>query len=75
MGSHRLQRRDQYDPHFDAGPCSFRRVQVEPDHLDELGLEVLGRSNLERVDVPGLQVVVLPDARHCGFAEAVTLRP
>ena len=52
---------------------SFGRIHVEPDHVDELGFEVRVGRDLERVDLLGFQVVVLPDARHGVFTNTVTL--
>jgi len=45
------------------------RVQVQPDDIDELGLELRGVGDLERADLPGLEVVVGPDLGDRVFAE------
>ena len=49
------------------------RVQVEPDYVHQLLLEVGVVGDLEGVDLPGLQVVVPPDAGDGVLADAEPL--
>ena len=42
----------------------LRRVQIQPDHVADLGLEFRIGGELERLDPPGLQVPAAPDPRH-----------
>src|SRR5208282_1395823 len=48
-------------------------VEVEPDHVDELLFEGRVVAQLEGVDLPGFEVVVLPDAGHGVFADPKAL--
>ena len=52
----------------------LRRVQVQPDDVDELRLEVRVVRDLERVDLPRLELMVPPDPRHGVLADPVAGR-
>ena len=47
----------------------LRRVQIQPDHVADLGLQFRIGGELERLDPPGLQVPAAPDPRHRREAE------
>ena len=48
----------------------LRRVQIQPDHVADLGLELRVGGELERLHPPGLQVPAAPDPRHRGEPDA-----
>ena len=48
----------------------LRRVQIQPDHVADLGLQFRVGGELERLDPPGLQVPAAPDPRHRREADA-----
>lgn len=50
---------------------AFGRVHVEPDDIDELRLEVRVGRDLERVDLPRLELMIPPDPRHRVLADLV----
>ena len=50
------------------------RVHVEPDDVDELRLEVRVGRDLERVDLPRLELMIPPDPRHGVLADPVPRR-
>ena len=51
----------------------FRRIQIQPDNIDELLLEVRLGRDLERCHSPRFQFVVMPDPRHGVVTDPVTL--
>lgn len=49
-----------------------RRVQIEPDHINQLLLEVRVVGDLEGVDPPRLEPVLAPDPGHSVLAQPMT---
>ncbi|MFN6119662.1 MAG: hypothetical protein ACK5CE_08540 [Actinomycetes bacterium] len=49
----------------------LRRVEVQPDDIDELGFEARVAGQLERADLSWPQIPGLPDPRDGVFADTV----